>query len=185
MLITKSEFRDKFGYTDSSSVSHLLGDGSIVATDEGKIDLDHPVNKKFIKQRQKKLKERAKKDAEFEAKQLKLETDLSDQRLLERQYKNTLLELKIAKERGEVIETAVLIKVVNVTFGTLFRQLSEMPLNIVDQIVDYVRVDKEPREKIIKLLVDSITANLQSGLKLAENTAKKYYELDTDKTSTN
>ena len=93
--------------------------------------------------------------------------------------------LKIAKERGEVIETAVLSKVVNITFGTLFKQLSEMPLNIVDQIVDYVRVDEDPREKVIKLLVDSITANLQSGLKLAENTAKKYYELDDNKTSTN
>lgn len=95
------------------------------------------------------------------------------------------MEIKIAKERGEVIETAVLSKVVNITFGTLFKQLSEMPLNIVDQIVDYVRVDEDPREKIIKLLVDSITANLQSGLKLAENTAKKYYELDDNKTSTN
>lgn len=185
MLITKSEFRDKFGYGDSSSVSHLLGDGSIVANDEGKIDLNHPVNKKFIRQRQKKLKDKAKKDAEFEAKQLKLETDLSDQKLLSQQHKNTLLEIKIAKERGEVIETAVLSKVVNITFGTLFKQLSEMPLNIVDQIVDYVRVDEDPREKIIKLLVDSITANLQSGLKLAENTAKKYYELDDNKTSTN
>lgn len=184
MLITKSEFRDKFGYGDASSVSHLLGDGSIVANDEGKIDLNHPVNKKFIRQRQKKLKERAKKDAEFEANQAKNETALLDQRLQERRNKNTLLEIKIAKERGEIVETAVLSKVVNITFGTLFKQLSEMPLNIVDQIVDYVRVDEEPREKIIKLLVDSITANLQSGLKLAENTAKKYYEFDTDKTST-
>ena len=180
MLITKSEFRDKFGYGDSSSVSHLLSGGSIVANDEGKIDTEHPVNKKFIRQRQKKLKEQAKKDADQEAVQLKFEQDLSRQRLLEREHKNALLEIKIAKERGEVIETAVLSKVVNVTFGTLFKQLSEMPLNIADQIIDYVRVDEEPREKIVKLMVDSITSTIQSGLKLAESTAKKYYE-DTNK----
>ena len=183
MLITKSEFRDKFGYGDSSSVSHLLSGGNIVANDDGKIDTEHPVNKKFIRQRQKKLKEQARKEAEQETIQLKFEQELSKQRLLERENKNTLLQLKIAKERGDVIETAVLNKVVNITFGTLFKQLSEMPVNIVDQIIDYVRVDEEPREKVIKLMVDSITSTVQNGLKLAENTAQKYYD-NTDKETT-
>lgn len=176
MLITKSEFRDQFGYGDLSSVSHLLSDKSIVATDEGKIDLDDPINKKFIKKRQKKLKEQQKKEAEADAVQLQIETELSDQRLLERKHKNTLLEIKIAKEKGEVIETALLSKVVNIVFESMFKQLTEMPLSVADQVIDIVRTEDEPKEVIVKFLVDTITAHIQSGLKLAESTAKKYYE---------
>lgn len=176
MLITKSEFRDKFGYADLSSVSHLLSDEVIIANDEGKIDTEDPTNKKFIKKRLKKLKEQQKKDDAFESVQLKIESQLAQQRLLEREHKNTLLKMKIAKESGEVVDAAVLSKVVNITFGTLFKQLTEMPLNIVDQVVDFARLENDPRERIVKLMTDSITSSIQSGLKLAETTAKKYYE---------
>ena len=164
MIVTKKEFQKMFGFNDASSVSHLLRDEKIVANDAGMIDLDHKTNKKWAKAREKTLIKRQKAETQTEEppktkegkNQIGTEIELLNQRLLERQKKTTLLDLKIAKERKEVIETEVLNRVIMTVFDSLFKNLAELPSVYIDDIVSTVKSSNAPKEKLVKFLTDKI-----------------------------
>lgn len=184
-FVTKKEFSELFGYKHVSSVSHLIADGKIEADESGMINLDSKKNKKWVKAKEKELKQKQNNDApvaveppknQKDDNQIGIEIEILNQKLSERQKKTTLLDLKIAKERKEVVETEVLNRVIMTVFDTLFKNLAELPSIYVDDIVSMVKSSKTPKETVVKYLTDKIISHIRSSLDVAENTAKKYYE---------
>lgn len=217
MLLTKSEFKDEFEFKNLSSVSNLLKSKKIVQTPEGYIDLNNKKNKKWVEARKKQLQKdstsrcdegvinssgntAAKKNSvetqiAQSIKEGNLDLDIQQQRLKERLAKNALLDLKLAKENKEVVETEVLNRVVALIFDALFKQLSELPGLYANDIVNIVLAGEganrsvygqmpppdpeapaHAREKIVTLLTDKILTTLKSALEIAEKQAKKHYE---------
>lgn len=58
MLVTKSKFKEMFGYKDLSCISRLLKKGTIVANENGKIDLEDKKNKRWLLLRTNKLEKK-------------------------------------------------------------------------------------------------------------------------------
>lgn len=183
--VTKKEFSEMFGYKHVSSVSHLIADGKIEAEPDGTINLDsNKKNKKWVKAKQKELKNKQLPEPQTETEVPKdnkpdsgigLEIQILNEKLNERQKKTTLLDLKIAKERKEVVETEVLNRVIMTVFDTLFKNLAELPSIYADDIFSIVK-SSTSKEKLVSFLTDKIISHIRSGLDVAENTAKKYYE---------
>ncbi len=182
MILTKSEFKTEFGFKNLSSVSNLLKAKKIIETPDGLIDLNNKKNKKWIESRKKQLqkdddkKGQKKSTPEDEIKEGNLDLDIQHQRLKERLAKNALLDLKLAKENKEVIETEVLNRVIAIIFDSLFRQLSDLPGLYADDILNIVLAGEGAREKVIAFLTDKILTSLKSALEIAEKQSKKYYE---------
>ncbi len=206
MILTKSEFKAEFGFKNLSSVSNLLKSKKIVETPGGLIDLNNKKNKKWADSRKKLLQKNDIKNENIQSNPAKadrqraeensLDLDIQHQRLKERLAKNALLDLKLAKENKEVVETEVLNRVVALIFDSLFRQLSELPSLYADDILNIVLAGGEAasrsvsdenspftsftpvcaREKIITFLTDKVLTLLNSALEIAEKQAKKYYE---------
>lgn len=182
-IVTKKEFSEMFDYKHVSSVSHLIADGKIEADENGMINLDSKKNKKWVKAKEKELAKKTieppqvnEEPAKDEPGNIGLEIQILNEKLNERQKKTTLLDLKIAKERKEVVETEVLNRVIMTVFDTLFKNLAELPSIYVDDIVSMVKSSKTPKETLVKFLTDKIISHIRSSLDVAENTAKKYYE---------
>lgn len=182
--VTKKEFSEMFGYKHVSSVSHLVADGKIEADESGMINLDSKKNKKWVKAKEKELKQKRNTETPLpvpepknqkDDSQIGIEIEILNQKLNERQKKTTLLDLKIAKERKEVVETEVLNRVIMTVFDTLFKNLAELPSIYADDIFSIVK-SSTSKEKLVSFLTDKIISHIRSGLDVAENTAKKFYE---------
>lgn len=183
MILTKSEFRDEFGFKNLSSVSNLLDSESIIANDDGLIDLNHKKNKAWAKKRRKQLKEAEQKKEQERTEKLEkakkqddLEFNILNQKLTEHFKKNELLSLKLAKENRDVVESDVLNRVVTMVFDSLFKQLVELPAVCSDDIVNTVLSAENPNERITVFLTEKILTNLKTALEIAEKAAKKYYK---------
>lgn len=187
MIVTKTEFKEMFGYKYASEISRLLKRKTIVENDSGMINLDDKVNKKFVKNRKKELKQKESEGQIGQSKtstktiktkdesQIGIEVELLNQKLKAQQQQATLLDLKIAKETKEVVETAVLDKVLMTIFNQLFQNLAELPSIYVDDIVTIIKTEKNPKEQTVKFLTDKIIQHIKSSLDVAENAAKKHY----------
>ena len=187
MIVTKTEFKEMFGYKYASEVSRLLKRKTIVENDSGMINLDDKINKKFVKERKKELKKKeseqpasgktteAKPTKTKDESQIGIEVEILNQKLKAQQQQATLLDLKIAKETKEVVETAVLDKVLMTIFNQLFQNLAELPSIYVDDIVTIVKTEKNPKEQTVKFLTEKIIQHIKSSLDVAENAAKKHY----------
>lgn len=189
MKIKKTEFAKMFEYKSASIVSNLIKAKKIVETKDGLIDLNNKTNKKWIDEHQKnKQKKEIKKQIAPPPPipkpqqiktddELQLQIDFLNQKLVEKQKKTALLDLQIAKERREVVETEVLNRVITIVFDSLFKNLSELPSVYIDDLISIIKTNKKsPKEKAVKFLTDKIIVEIKSGIEIAANAAKKYYE---------
>jgi len=182
MIVTKKEFREMFGLKHASELSRLLKNKTIVANESQMIDLDEKTNKKFVanKKREEKKKQAASKPETKPTKtkddsQIGIEIELLNQKLTEQRAKAKLLDLKIAKETKEVVETEVLEKSLMLIFNQLFQNLAELPSTYIDDIVTIIKTSETPKEQTVKFLTDKIIQHLQSSLDVAENMARKHF----------
>ena len=182
MLLTRSEFQKEFRFNTASSVSKLITGGKIAVNEDGYIDTNAKENKGWVSKRRAELRKQ-KKDAKAAAQgtgksqtQLSLELDILTAKLDEKKRRTELLDLKVQKEKKEVIETDVLNRVLIMIFDDLFKNLAEFPNNYASEIINIVKAEKEPKEKLIEFLTDHIITNLKTGLDNTRKAAKKYYE---------
>lgn len=176
MILTKSEFKDKFGFKSLSSVSNLLKEKSIVATKDGLIDLNNRKNKQWISRREKELEENEQQTIQKEIDPEQLQFGILNERFNEKLKKNKLLDLKLAEANKEVIGVDVLNRVITMVFDSLFKELVELPNISAEELINIVQIEKSPKEKIITFLTDKILVSLKTALNTAESSAKKYYE---------
>ncbi|MBQ9149853.1 hypothetical protein IJX73_02870 [bacterium] len=183
MILTKSEFRDQFKFKNLSSVSNLLKNGDIVANKDGCIDLQNKKNKKWAKEREKKLEQEANEKqaqkelkAQQEAQKHDINYQILQQKLDENLTKAKILNLKYQKENKEVVETEVLNRVITTIFDTLFKNLAELPAKNIEEVLNIFEINDKPKEAIIAFLTEKILTILKTALEAAEKKAKKYYE---------
>lgn len=183
MILTKEEFLKEFEYNALPAVHRLVREGKIKLNADDMIDTAD--NEDFCKKRKEKLKKnkakgtKTPKAAEKPKKnenQLSLEIDMFNSRLSENQAKAELLRLKVAKEKGKVVETNVLNTVIRLTFDDMIKTLTEFPNIYAMDIINIVHAEENPKEILVEYLTNKITESLKMGLNNAKMAAKKYYK---------
>lgn len=183
MILTKEEFLKEFEYNSLPAVHRLVREGKLKLNDDDMIDTLE--NEEFCKTRKEKLKNKKekrnktattpKKTAKTED-QLILDIDMFNARLSENRAKAELLSLKVAKEKGKVVETNVLNTVIRLTFDDMIKTLTEFPNIYAMEIINIVHAEENPKEILVEYLTNKITESLKMGLNNAKQAAKKYYK---------
>lgn len=75
-----------------------------------------------------------------------------------------------------MVETSILNRVLIMIFDDFFKNLTEFPVNYASEIIDIVRAEKEPKEKLVEFMTDFIITNIKKSLDNTKKAAKKYYE---------
>ena len=95
---------------------------------------------------------------------------------LEKEKKtNELLELKLASQKSELVSTEIMSKVIMSCFDHLFKELDEMPYNIVKNIIDIVKTGEEPETNVIKLMAETLKELKSRGIDNSEKAMKRFY----------
>ena len=186
MILTKEEFQQYFEYNSLPAVHRLIREGKIVARGDGTIDTDAKENKEFCQKRKQKIdkKNAAKPAKKTEAKpaniktadQLSLEIDILNSKLEERASRVELLNLKIAKEKGQLIETDVLNRCIRAAFDDMIKSLTEFPNIYASEVIGIVKAEENPKEILVEYLTQKITSTIKMGLENARQAARKYYK---------
>ena len=183
MILTKKEFAEHFGYKNERSLFTVIKNGSLVLNSDGLIDTTE--NEEFCEQRKELLKKRDKKKAkekekkekpEKDSHQLSLQIDELNAKLDERRLRGELLKLKIAKDKGSVVEASVLNNVIKMAFEDMMKTLVEFPNIYANDIINLIRAEEEPKEILVEFLTDKVTEAIKMGLANAKQAAKKYYK---------
>ena len=102
---------------------------------------------------------------EYETKQHKLESE---------RYKAQLLEMEVKQRKKDLVNTELLNRIITKTIGNLTKNIVEIPINIVDEIIDIVKSEEEPKTLIVNL----ITKNLHKEIELTiDKTEKEFTHL--------
>jgi len=184
MILSKQEFQKEYGYDSLSSVYRLIRDEKLELTPDGMIDTELKINAELIKIRKQKLN-KGKKEQESVQKvnkkrksdeQLSLELNILNAKVEKEKRQNELLGIKIAKEKGDVIEISVLNRVIINVFESFFKTLCNFPNLKADEIIDIVRANENPKEELVKILTGDLMATIQETLANAKETTKKFYK---------
>lgn len=182
MILTKEEFLNEFEYNSLPAVHRLVREGKVKLNSDDMIDTAE--NEDFCKKRKEKLKKSKEKDKKSKSpvkdkkleSQLSLDIDILNSKLDERRSRAELLQIKIAKEKGAVIETSVLNRVIRAAFDDMIKSLTEFPNIYASEIINIVHAEENPKEILVEYLTTKITSSLKMGLENAKAAAKKYYE---------
>lgn len=194
MILTKNEFLKKFGYKSRNSLSRLVTTGKIVLNSNGDIDFSNTTNKKWksdfaAKNKSKTEKKPKKTKTAKPAKEPKEQTEQTitpetveqlkllahRSKLDESAAKAELLQLKLARERKEVVDAAILIKVLDLTFSDLFANLLAFPKRYAVETINLIAAHPEEAQAVLTdFLTQKITATLDAALKNSRIATKKY-----------
>jgi len=183
MILTKNEFLKEFGYKTEQSFYQLIRDKKIILNSEGMFDTSE--NEAFCADRRKRLenkkdnKKQVKKGkAQNPQQQLFSEIDALNSKLKneEKQKRIQLLDLKIAKEQGTVVETSVLNAIIRMTFDDMMKSLTEFPSIYASEIINLVHAEENPKEILVEYLTNKVTESIKLGLANAKKAAQKFYK---------
>lgn len=102
---------------------------------------------------------------EYETKQHKLQTE---------KYKSELLEMEVKQRKKDLVNTEILNRIITKTIGNLTKNIVEIPINIVDEIIDIVKSEEEPKPLIINLITKSLHKEIESTI---DKTEKEFLNL--------
>ena len=102
---------------------------------------------------------------EYETKQHKPQTE---------KYKSELLEMEVKQRKKDLVNTEILNRIITKTIGNLTKNIVEIPINIVDEIIDIVKSEEEPKPLIINLITKSLYKEIESTL---DKTEKEFLNL--------
>ncbi len=178
MLLSIKEFAEEYGYSGVNSVYKLIQKKKIIVNNDKLIDTK--LNEDFCQKRKEILNAQkngtATTKTEKNSHQLTLQIDELNAKLDERRLRGELLKLKIAKDKGSVVETSVLNNVIKMTFEDMMKTLVEFPNIYANDIINLVRAEEEPKEILVEFLTDKVTEAIKMGLANAKQAAKKYYK---------
>jgi hypothetical protein len=78
------------------------------------------------------------------------------------------LDYELRKMKGELVDSELLNKIISRTFGVLLKNLMDIPSLTVDEIIDLVNHDAEPKPKIINLLNKQMAKEFKNTLETVE-----------------
>ena len=96
---------------------------------------------------------------EYETKQHKLQSE---------KYKSELLEMEVKQRKKDLVNTEILNRIITKTIGNLTKNIVEIPINIVDEIIDIVKSEEEPKPLIINLITKSLHKEIESTIDKTE-----------------
>ena len=102
---------------------------------------------------------------EYETKQHKLESE---------RYKAQLLEMEVKQRKKDLVNTEILNRIITKTIGNLTKNIVEIPINIVDEIIDIVKSEEEPKPLIINLITKNLHKEIESTI---DKTEKEFLNL--------
>ena len=102
---------------------------------------------------------------EYETKQHKLESE---------RYKAQLLEMEVRQRKKDLVSTEILNRIITKTIGNLTKNIVEIPINIVDEIIDIVKSEEEPKPLIINLITKNLHKEIESTI---DKTEKEFTHL--------
>ena len=102
---------------------------------------------------------------EYETKQHKLQSE---------KYKSELLEMEVKQRKKDLVNTEILNRIITKTIGNLTKNIVEIPINIVDEIIDIVKSEEEPKPLIINLITKSLHKEIKSTI---DKTEKEFLNL--------
>ena len=102
---------------------------------------------------------------EYETKQHKLESE---------RYKAQLLEMEVRQRKKDLVSTEILNRIITKTIGNLTKNIVEIPINIVDEIIDIVKSEEEPKPLIINLITKNQHKEIESTI---DKTEKEFTHL--------
>lgn len=102
---------------------------------------------------------------EYETKQHKLQSE---------KYKSELLEMEVRQRKKDLVSTEILNRIITKTIGNLTKNIVEIPINIVDEIIDIVKSEEEPKSLIINLITKNLHKEIESTI---DKTEKEFLNL--------
>lgn len=96
---------------------------------------------------------------EYETKRHKLDSE---------KYKAELLEMEVHQRKRDLINTELLNRIISKTIGNLAKNIVEIPINIVDELIDITKTEEEPKPLIINLITKSLQKEIEATVNKAE-----------------
>ncbi|HSQ97126.1 MAG TPA: hypothetical protein VLL98_00200 [Rickettsiales bacterium] len=96
---------------------------------------------------------------EYETKRHKLDSE---------KYKAELLEMEVCQRKRDLINTELLNRIISKTIGNLAKNIVEIPINIVDELIDITKTEEEPKPLIINLITKSLQKEIEATVNKAE-----------------
>ncbi|MDD2840744.1 MAG: hypothetical protein PHY80_06600 [Rickettsiales bacterium] len=96
---------------------------------------------------------------EYETKRHKLDSE---------KYKSELLEMQVREKKRDLINTELLNRIISKTIGNLAKNIVEIPLNIVDEVIDITKTEEEPKPLIINLITKALQKEIEATVNKAE-----------------
>ena len=160
-------------------ITKLIADGKLVVNAKNKIDTEDEHNKryleferaenrrKFYKADDEEVQEPSEEDLEIVKSKYKLEVEYLKERTLKEKTNNKILNLKLRREKREVVDTDTLNRVILHSYDFLFKNILEMPSLIVDEMLD-ISKKEDPRNLVIKFLTKKLDRILRDSLDSAK-----------------
>lgn len=184
--ITKAELARLFN-VNQSRINALLNEKQIVETDDGFIDLDDPHNQNCIERRKTTVpkytgvptKEELIDADETEDKKSSEENKdpLYDEKVAKYKKENELLELRLKKEKRDLIDTKQLNQILMRSYEIFFNLLMETPYNIIDELRDIILTNSNKNNEDLQLLIKTNKEDIYiKGLEETRKAIKSIYE---------
>ncbi|MDR0572358.1 MAG: hypothetical protein LBG48_05915 [Rickettsiales bacterium] len=81
--------------------------------------------------------------------------------------------MEAKKRRKELINIEMLNRIINKTIGNLTKNITEIPIQIVDEIIDLIKTEEEPKTQIINLITKALHKEIESTIDKTEKEFKK------------
>jgi len=191
--LLKREFADLLGCLPIV-VSRLVKKGEVKVDVNGRIDIAGPEMERYIKDKRLEIQQHKDRITKRELKIQKekqpnkkvnlkssksilpkdnpnfsaIEYETKRHKLDSEKYKAELLEMEVRQRKRDLINTELLNRIISKTIGNLSKNIVEIPINIVDELIDITKTEEEPKPLIINLITKSLQKEIEATVNKAE-----------------
>ena len=76
--------------------------------------------------------------------------------------------MEVRQRKRDLINTELLNRIISKTIGNLAKNIVEIPINIVDELIDITKTEDEPKPLIINLITKSLQKEIEATVNKAE-----------------
>lgn len=99
---------------------------------------------------------------------------MSSERSEDERYKAQLLEMEVSQRKKDLINTEILNRIMTKTIGNLTKNIVKIPINVVDENINIVKSEEEPKPLIVNLITKNLHKEIESTI---DKTEKEFLNL--------